>query len=151
MKKTLDGPRYKCIGTARFECGSLVQRRIPVDGRLEAAREAASANARKSAAIRRALERVTFDWCFPTAKSVFMAGTFNDWNPTATPLRHCGNGRWMLDIELKPGRYEYRFVVDDLWADDPSIPGPKPGNHNSILIVTADPRWERAAFLTQPE
>ncbi len=68
-----------------------------------------------------AVERAIFDWCFPNAKQVCVAGTFNDWHTSATPLHHCGGGRWILDIPLKPGRYEFRFVVDGQWADDPGV------------------------------
>ena len=30
-----------------------------------------------------------------------------------------GCGQWKVDLHLKPGRYEYRFVVDGNWTDDP--------------------------------
>ena len=41
---------------------------------------------------------------------------------------------------LKPGRYEYRFVVNEAWTDDPvthnRIPNPF-GGYNSVLSVNA--------------
>ena len=66
-------------------------------------------------------KRVTFDWFFPKAAQVAIAGSFNNWHPTATPLRACGGGRWLLTILLAPGRYPFRFVVDGQWADDPGV------------------------------
>jgi 1,4-alpha-glucan branching enzyme len=86
-------------------------------------------------------ERVSFKWHFPNAKEVFIAGSFNDWQPSATPLKSCGADWWLLDLELKPGRYEYRFVVDGQWMDDPTAAGHttnSTGGRNSLLIVNAD-------------
>jgi 5'-AMP-activated protein kinase regulatory beta subunit len=54
------------------------------------------------------------------AKRVYLAGTFNDWNPEATAMEEAGDGVWKLRLKLKPGRYEYKFVVDGKWCCDPS-------------------------------
>ena len=56
---------------------------------------------------------------FSLAKQVSIAGSFNNWQPSAAPLTKCGGGRWRMDLALKPGTYEYRFVVDGNWTDDP--------------------------------
>jgi 1,4-alpha-glucan branching enzyme len=83
-------------------------------------------------------EQVCFEWNFPNAKQVFIAGSFNNWAPNATPLKNCGAGRWLLNMAIKPGRYEYRFVVDGQWTDDPESEGcgPNPrGGRNSIMVV----------------
>ena len=48
-----------------------------------------------------------------------MAGSFNGWEPSATPLEKQDDGRWAVELTLAPGRYEYRFVVDGCWMDDP--------------------------------
>ncbi len=66
-------------------------------------------------------ERVAFDWVFPEAKQVCIAASFNHWQPGATPLKNCGGGRWLLDLPLRPGRYEFRFVVDGQWVDEPGV------------------------------
>ena len=50
------------------------------------------------------------------AKSVFLAGTFNDWDPLATPMQQTGEGDWTLELPLAPGLYEYKFVVDGEWC-----------------------------------
>jgi 1,4-alpha-glucan branching enzyme len=55
----------------------------------------------------------------PQAKSVTVAGNFNDWDPARTPLRKGARGNWKTTVWLPPGRYEYRFVVDGVWTDDP--------------------------------
>jgi hypothetical protein len=69
-----------------------------------------------------------------------VAGSFNDWTPEKAPLVPIGNGRWVGDLTVKPGRYEYLFVVDGQWLPDPnakeSVQNPF-GGKNSILGVSA--------------
>jgi 1,4-alpha-glucan branching enzyme len=55
----------------------------------------------------------------PDANEVFVAGSFNDWQPRGIPLHLFSEGEWEVDLMLKPGIYEYRFVVDGQWTDDP--------------------------------
>lgn len=57
----------------------------------------------------------------PEAKAVFVAGSFNDWRPDATPLQPQMHGLWTVELELVPGVYEYRFVVDGCWCSDPGV------------------------------
>ncbi len=72
------------------------------------------------------------------AQAVFIAGTFNEWRPDTSPMIRLGEGRWVKELVLSPGRYEYLFVVDGVWVCDPSareqVPNPH-GGHNSVLIV----------------
>lgn len=76
----------------------------------------------------------------PGAKQVAVAGSFNDWKPERTPLAQIGNGRWVGDLRVKPGRHEYLFVVDGQWVPDPNakenVQNPF-GGKNSVLIVSA--------------
>ena len=54
------------------------------------------------------------------ARTVQVAGDFNGWNPARTSLEQISNGSWAVTIPLKPGRYEYMFVVDgQQWIADP--------------------------------
>ena len=51
--------------------------------------------------------------CFaPDAKNVFLTGTFNDWSETSIPIAKGNDGNWNVHVDLSPGRYEYRFLVD---------------------------------------
>jgi 1,4-alpha-glucan branching enzyme len=76
----------------------------------------------------------------PGAKQVAVAGSFNDWKPERTPLVQIGNGRWVGDLSVRPGRHEYLFVVDGQWVPDPNakenVQNPF-GGKNSVLIVSA--------------
>jgi 5'-AMP-activated protein kinase regulatory beta subunit len=62
---------------------------------------------------------VTFEYFNPDAREVLVAGSFNGWQPTATPMSRQRGGKWFSQVLLPPGHYEYRFVVDGKWQDDP--------------------------------
>ncbi|HTS17380.1 MAG TPA: isoamylase early set domain-containing protein [Verrucomicrobiae bacterium] len=83
-------------------------------------------------------EKIEFRIQAPDAKSVGVAGTFNGWDPTRTLLHKHDGGRWSTALNLEPGRYEYRFVVDGRWLTDPNAKETAPtpyGERNSVLVV----------------
>jgi CubicO group peptidase (beta-lactamase class C family) len=56
------------------------------------------------------------------AKTVFVAGDFNHWEPWTTRLARRGD-RWVGRVQLAAGTYGYKFVVDDTtWVRDPANP-----------------------------
>ncbi|ODU23941.1 MAG: hypothetical protein ABS95_02700 [Verrucomicrobia bacterium SCN 57-15] len=72
------------------------------------------------------------------AGKVSVAGSFNDWRPSATPMIPMGGGWWVKALVLPPGRHEYRFVVDDHEMPDPNAlqtARSADGRVNSVLIV----------------
>jgi 1,4-alpha-glucan branching enzyme len=66
--------------------------------------------------------RVTFKLEAPEAREVRLSGSFNDWSYEDKPLKKEVNGVWKTLVMLAPGTYEYRFVVDGQWRDDPECP-----------------------------
>ncbi|MFH0725342.1 MAG: glycogen-binding domain-containing protein [Pseudomonadota bacterium] len=64
--------------------------------------------------------RVTLSLELPAANEVFLMGDFNDWNPTMHPMKKDGSGVWKKMVMLFPGKYEYRFMVDGEWVNDPN-------------------------------
>jgi 1,4-alpha-glucan branching enzyme len=84
-------------------------------------------------------KRIHFEFTSSAAESVAIAGSFNDWQPNATPMVALGQGRWAKDLVLPPGKYEYRLVVDGQWTPDPlaaeTVPNPF-GGVNSVREVT---------------
>ena len=86
----------------------------------------------------RAVRPVHLETYQPAANDVCVAGSFNNWEPQATPLVPLGNGKWAKEITLPEGRYEYRFVVDGSWVNDSNAleTAPNPfGSVNSILTI----------------
>ncbi len=75
----------------------------------------------------------------PEAKTVCVAGSFNEWKPEKAPLLRKSNGLWVGDVVVQPGRYEYLFVVDGQWIPDPkaneTVQNPF-GGKNSVLTVS---------------
>lgn len=82
---------------------------------------------------------VRFSLVGARAAKVTVAGSFNGWNTSATPLRRVGNATWVADVPLKAGRYVYQFVLDDhRWVQDPNAPrdpGDDFGKSNSVVTV----------------
>ena len=68
-----------------------------------------------------------------------IAGSFNDWDPAATrmpydPKEQC----FLLTMELAPGYYEYKFVIDGQWIMDETnhnFASNDFGTLNSVLAV----------------
>ncbi|SHH45807.1 glucodextranase DOMON-like domain-containing protein [Thermosipho atlanticus] len=57
------------------------------------------------------------------AKVVYLAGNFNNWNPTELAMKKEGN-LWKITLELKPGTYQYKYVIEGTnWKEDPEAPG----------------------------
>jgi len=85
---------------------------------------------------------VLFEFTHPTATTVCIAGTFNQWQPEAKTLHSTGVGHWWKETALAPGTYEYCLVVDGQWMPDPlakeTVPNPF-GGRNSILKVASSP------------
>ncbi|MCG8431903.1 MAG: isoamylase early set domain-containing protein [Candidatus Omnitrophica bacterium] len=73
----------------------------------------------------------TFKLYAPEARRVTVAGSFNGWNADALSAKKDSRGTWSLKINLKPGRYEYRFVVDGSWVNDPNCTACVPNEFGS--------------------
>lgn len=69
------------------------------------------------------LHSVHFFCDAPQAEQVSLAGDFNDWNPTATPMARQPDGRWMATLDLTHGYHEYVFFVDGEPMLDPNATG----------------------------
>ena len=85
-------------------------------------------------------ERITFKYCAPEAKAVFLVGSFNGWNTSANPLKKNKEGTWSTAVNLFPGTYEYLYVVDGEWRDDPDCWFQlrcinKYGGYNCVLCI----------------
>lgn len=76
----------------------------------------------------------------PDAKAVSIAGSFNSWQPAATPLQPAdGSGTWIVELPLSSGRHTYMFVIDGTkWVSDPNAPldaVSEFGKSNSVVTV----------------
>lgn len=84
-------------------------------------------------------DAVAFVTLYPRAKSVQVAGDFNNWQPSKTPLQKVGeSGVWQKSVKLTAGKYRYRLVVDGQWQQDPYNEATELnpfGGYNSVVEV----------------
>jgi hypothetical protein len=89
----------------------------------------------------RDLLQITFSLDAPEARSVYVTGSFNDWSLDEKCRMKFENGRWVVNLDLKPGLYKYQFIVDGRWREDPANPRQERnsfGDINSLLEVKSD-------------
>jgi 1,4-alpha-glucan branching enzyme len=85
-----------------------------------------------------AKKRVEFKLRTEPEKNVFVAGTFNDWDPRQTKLEEKETGIYTGALRVPVGRHEYKFVVDSDWWIDPDNSEVSPnsfGSMNSVMTV----------------
>lgn len=90
------------------------------------------------AAVCASAKQVSFRLQAPEAGRVTVAGTFNGWNPVALAMTKAVDGTWSASLDLAPGAYLYKFVVDGKWIADPNGGAPVPPDGNSALWITPD-------------
>jgi 1,4-alpha-glucan branching enzyme len=83
-------------------------------------------------------KRIIFKFNDAGAGQVYIAGSFNSWDPTVRPLKKDAKGVWKTSITLPQGAHQYRFIVDGQWIEDPAS-GHKEmnefGGFNSVVHV----------------
>lgn len=71
--------------------------------------------------------------------AVYLAGEFNGWRPDLDLMSDDdADGIWTITYSLDPGTYQYKFVADGRWFQDPNNPKAAPdgfGGNNSVLVV----------------
>lgn len=99
-----------------------------------------------------AQQEVTFSLAaVPGTKSVHVAGDFNHWSKTAHPMSDLDrNGIWKTMMLLKPGTYEYRFLLDTMiWIKDP-LNLNWGGEHSNSILRVKSPQQPEVKYL-KPE
>ncbi len=94
---------------------------------------APAAKAKKSAPA-----STTFSIHAPQASQVWVAGDFNAWQPDDLKARRFKDGTWRKSLTIKPGTYQYLFLVDGQWCPDPENPlrvANPFGSENSVITV----------------
>lgn len=82
--------------------------------------------------------KVVFRYKNPDASKVYIAGDFNGWNSEKDLMAKDEKGVWSITLNLNPGEYKYKFVVDGNWITDPSNPNQADdgyGGKNSVVKV----------------
>lgn len=91
------------------------------------------------AAADEAHQVVALRYSDPDANSVSVVGSFNGWSPDQSPMRKLTDNTWEITLSLTPGRYGYRFLVNNRKQIlDPNQELTEPdgyGGRNSVIIV----------------
>ena len=86
-----------------------------------------------------AKRKITFTFKDEPGKKVFVAGSFNDWDPNAAPMEDRDQaGVYTATLRIPRGSHEYKFVVDGIWQVDPANPDCVINGHgslNSLIVV----------------
>jgi len=85
------------------------------------------------------MKKVTFQIHAPGARQVFLAGDFTQWEAEAKRMtrKRGESGVFSASVNLSPGTYEYKFIVDGEWKEDPARPcrANSFGTNNSVITV----------------
>jgi len=83
-------------------------------------------------------QSVTFILFDPTATSIELAGSFNDWKRLQMYRNPSEPGMWGVRYTLPPGKYTYKYIMDNKWMPDPENYTPSDdgaGNVNSGFTI----------------
>ena len=98
-----------------------------------------ASTAAKKVSAKAAERRVTFTVRAEAGKAVYLAGCFNQWNPTGKKMTDKKkDGVYSTTVKLAPGTYEYKFVIDGVWCADPEntdVVKNDCGTLNSVITV----------------
>jgi 5'-AMP-activated protein kinase regulatory beta subunit len=61
---------------------------------------------------------VVFKIYAPEAKEIHLVADFNNWETHALPMHKREDGVWEVPVELLPGEYQYKYLVDGRWEND---------------------------------
>src|SRR5262249_41129111 len=78
---------------------------------------------------------VSFALFRPEAKQVSLCGQFNSWSSETGQMTRHEDGHWEAIVALRPGRYEYKFLVDGEWLPDPVVDQTIPNAYGSVNSV----------------
>ena len=85
-----------------------------------------------------AAEPHTFELNAPDARHVYLAGEMTAWDTGKLPMLRGGDAKWRVTVNLGPGQWLYKFVVDGRWMADPASPerdADGQGGEHSFLFV----------------
>ncbi len=81
-------------------------------------------------------QRVLFSVRAEVGSKVFVAGSFNNWDPNAKELvDKKGDGVYTATLTLAPGAHQYKFVIDGTWCADPECADWIQNDHGTLNSV----------------
>jgi 1,4-alpha-glucan branching enzyme len=82
--------------------------------------------------------KIRFVWPDCGVRDIFLVGDFNQWNERSHPLRRIKDRSYELELEIPPGKYRFKYLVDGVWWNDPDAEeyAPNPwGSEDSVIRI----------------
>ncbi|SHJ30665.1 hypothetical protein [Aquimarina spongiae] len=73
------------------------------------------------------------------ARKVILSGSFNKWNEHLFKMKRTEDC-WSITLKIRPGEYQYKFIIDGEWIEDPVNPDKRRNEfhgYNSVVHVKA--------------
>lgn len=90
-------------------------------------------------AVKKTTEKkmVTFSIEAAPESSVFVAGSFNEWNPDKNQLKKQKSGKFSARFSVPKGQHEFKYVIDGNWVTDESaeVVWNDQGSQNNLINV----------------
>lgn len=93
---------------------------------------------REKPTLKPSLRRIPFAITVEGAREVALTGDFSKWSASGIKLTRSQGSEWQIVLELLPGEYQYRILVDGKWSDYPKEAKRVPnglGGTNCVLVV----------------
>ena len=127
--------RYKAMKKA--EAKAVKAKKDTKPAKAKATKAAKAVQATKAG--RPAGKAVVFTLHADKGSEVCLAGEFNGWDPSAKKMKYKARaGLYEAVVRLKPGTYQYKFVIDGAWSADPANANAvanDQGTYNSVIEV----------------
>lgn len=84
-------------------------------------------------AVRFIVKDIVFAINAPSAREIYVAGDFNQWKvDESARLTKSEDGKWEKRVNLSPGRYKYKFIIDGEWVHDSQNPEREPNRFGTF-------------------
>jgi 1,4-alpha-glucan branching enzyme len=86
---------------------------------------------------RKKAKSINFVYVAPEAKNVSLIRDFNDWNPTAHPMKRRADGARLIQVPMNHGHHHYQYCVDgkSLLASRAKVTTRNENNENVSLVA----------------
>jgi 1,4-alpha-glucan branching enzyme len=86
---------------------------------------------------KRSTKPINFYCTATSARSVYLVGDFNAWDPTSHPMRRRVDSWWFIEVQLAHGHHRYQFLVDGKPSLDPQAAGIARNERNERVSLLA--------------
>jgi hypothetical protein len=66
---------------------------------------------------------------------IYLSGNFNEWEKSGAKYQmkdDDGDGVWSITLKLAPGTYQYKYIIDGKWTQDPYGPEEAPDGYGAL-------------------